>query len=118
MAVSLSANVQDRRSRRDNHTAREGPQSTPLRPRDALGNCRSRANPAVRLGRWMAAMSPEPEIPKFDLIDNQERGLEAASWITERIVTLAGVQGLLSAPSLTSTSCAARNASSPAGIPQ
>ena len=28
------------------------------------------------------------------------------------------VQGLLSAPSLTSTSCAARNASSPAGIPQ
>jgi hypothetical protein len=28
------------------------------------------------------------------------------------------VQGLRSAPSLTSTSCAARNASSPAGIPQ
>jgi hypothetical protein len=31
---------------------------------------------------------------------------------------LAGVQVSFNAPSLTSTSCAARNASSPAGIPQ
>jgi hypothetical protein len=37
MAGSLSANVRNRRRRRDNHTDREGPQIHPTEPFEAIG---------------------------------------------------------------------------------
>jgi len=51
MAVSLSANVWNRRKGRDNHTDREGPQTTPTEPFETIGtkvgNGAGRAVPAV-----------------------------------------------------------------------
>jgi hypothetical protein len=56
MAVSLRANVRNRRRRRDNHTDRESPQSTPNRPRQRV--------PSVRfhpLGRPQYCVPPGPD---------------------------------------------------------
>src|SRR5580704_13271821 len=74
MAVSLSANVRNRRRRRDNHTDREGPQSTRSgRTRrdwrmlgrvgviDGQNGCRSMARaarPIRRPARWAGFYAP------------------------------------------------------------